>query len=62
MMPLTLANVGEESIVRKVSGTPVNICNYILTEWLNGLGWLHGRHRLTTVSVAVKEVFYERNI
>ena len=22
MMPLTLANVGEESIVRKVSGTP----------------------------------------
>ena len=36
MMPLTLANVGEESIVRKVSGSPE------VREQLEDLGFVAG--------------------
>ena len=36
MMPLTLANVGEESIVRKVSGNPE------VRKHLEGLGFVAG--------------------
>ena len=36
MMPLTLANVGEESIVRKVSGTPE------VRKHLEDLGFIAG--------------------
>ena len=36
MMPLTLANVGEESIVRKVSGNPV------VRKHLEDLGFVAG--------------------
>ena len=43
MMPLTLANVGEESIVRKVSGNPE------VRKHLEDLGFVAGR-AVTVVS------------
>ena len=43
MMPLTLANVGEESIVRKVSGNPE------VRKHLEDLGFVAGAH-ITIIS------------